>query len=124
MGEANGERRHAARVESLGQAFVMIDGDAAASYRVENLSAGGALLCDGPPISSRETVQMVLRVEPLPLLEVGARVVWRGEGASPRQGVEFIGVDATTQDAIHDAVGAILAGERGATRGRLVSWMP
>ncbi len=125
MSEANGERRHAARVESLGQAFVMFDGDTAVPYRVENLSAGGALLCDGPPIPARQTLQVVLRVEPLPPVEVGARIVWRGGGKRPRYGVEFIGMDASMEDAIHEAVGAILAGERSPEpRPKLASWLP
>jgi hypothetical protein len=115
MSRANAERRHAARIESLGQAFVMVDGgDTAIAYRVENLSSGGALLCDGPPIPWCETLQLVVRVAPLPPFECDARVVWRGDGDAPRYGVEFVSMDASAQDAIHDGVDAILAGRRDA----------
>lgn len=127
MGEAIGDvrdRRGAARVESLGQAFVLFGDEDAVTYRVENLSSGGALLSGGPPIRWGERLQLLLRVEPLPPFHVEARVVWRGEGDAARFGVEFVSLDAAAQDAIQDAVGAILSGQRGVARARLPSWLP
>jgi hypothetical protein len=126
MSEAQ-ERRQAVRVESFGRAFVMLN-DTAVPYRVENLGSGGALLSGGPPIPWRETLRLVLRVEPLAPIEVDARLVWQGDGAAPRYGVEFLSLDAEAQDAIYEAVGAILAGESAerssVTTAKLPSWLP
>ncbi len=123
------ERRAQGRVDFVGTAFVVRQVGTAETYRLENLSAGGALLSAGASLLLRERVRLVIRVAPLPAFEVEARVAWTGEGAG-EFGVEFIDASRDVEDAIHDAVVELLGGARPRRRGwrqpapKLESWLP
>jgi c-di-GMP-binding flagellar brake protein YcgR len=128
-GGYRGQRRQLDRIASLGVAYVMLDDETAVSYRVENLSVGGAALSQGPPLPWCETLRVVLKVTPIPPVEIDARIAWRTEGEAPRYGIEFVSVDAAVADAIQAAVDAILTGHRllaelPVRRARLASWLP
>ncbi len=103
------DRRLAPRGRPLGRA-VVFDGPMANEYRVENLSAGGALLLGGPvpPVGAR--LQMVLRVGSIPTDRIEARVAFRMSGPGPGFAVAFIELDASLQDLIQDVVLAAMQG--------------
>lgn len=102
-------RRLAPRAQTLGRA-VVFDGPTANEYRVENLSAGGALLVGGPvpPVGAR--LQMVLRVGSIPTDVIEARVAYRMGSAGPGFAVTFVELDASLQDLIQDVVLAAMRG--------------
>ncbi len=104
-----GERRLVPRVQALGRA-VVFDGPAAHEYRVENLSAGGALL-SGEPIPAVGTrLQLALRVGAIPGDLIEARVAYRISGRRPGFAVAFVELDASLQDLVQDVVLATLQG--------------
>jgi hypothetical protein len=82
------------------------DTETLSPYAVENLSAGGALLLDGPVLSDRQRIQLNLQGLAPHLLTVKAVVARAGstEGGIPWAGVEFVDVDAAVGDVINGFV--------------------
>jgi len=109
------ERRLAPRAQALGRA-VVFDGPRAHEYRVENLSAGGALLLGSPvpPVGSR--LQLVLRLGALPTDVIEARVAYQTASRRPGFAVAFVELDASLQDLIQDVVLAAMQGFHQPTR--------
>ena len=106
------EGRGELRAETFGRALIMADDVTAVAYRLDNLSAGGALLSDGPMQPLWKTYRLVLLLDGLPAVEVKARAVWQTEEVPPRLGVSFEHLDTTVQDMIHDVVLGILSGQK------------
>ena len=111
-GKGNGttreERRAAARAAGFGQALVSVDRRSGRAYRVENLSASGALLSGGPPLLPGRNVRLVLSLGDEPV-GLEARVVRRDDR---RTAVSFGRLDAAVEDRIQDEVVAALSGRR------------
>ncbi|MBW2459873.1 MAG: PilZ domain-containing protein [Deltaproteobacteria bacterium] len=103
------DRRLAPRAQALGRA-VVFDGPAANEYRVENLSAGGALLAGVPVPAVGTRLQMVLRVGSIPSEVIEARVTYQVGNARPGFAVAFVELDASLQDLIQDVVLAAMRG--------------
>jgi hypothetical protein len=122
------DRRVDRRDDAFGKAWIVLDDATAIPYQVENMSSGGALLAEGPPLPWRESFAMVLRVPGLPALEVTARLAWQTEGASPRYGVRFVSADSGVADAICDIACAMVGDRRAEVpalrEGSLATWLP
>lgn len=106
------DRRFEPRASHLGTAVVHVNRWWTHEYRVEDLSAGGALLTDGPPLEIGHTVGLVLRLRGLETLWVDARVLRRLHGPGGGVAVAFVDLEAAVEDLIHDVVVAALSGRR------------
>ncbi len=104
-----GNRRLAPRAQALGRA-VVFDGPTAHEYRVENLSAGGALLIGAPVPAVGTRLRLVLRVGAIPADPIEARVTHRTAGSQPGFAVAFVELEASLQDLVQDVVLATLQG--------------
>jgi hypothetical protein len=115
-----GERRFHQRREIYGKALWVRD-DTAVGYDVENLGVGGALLTGGVPLPGDETLRLVLQLDPLPPLEVEARLAWQGDRG---YGVDFIGTGADVEEAIFGLLTGHLEEVEPFARPKLASWLP
>ncbi|MFH0900393.1 MAG: PilZ domain-containing protein [Pseudomonadota bacterium] len=100
------ERRVHPRAILAASAILFLREERMGPYLVENLSAGGALLSDGPMLSMGETVKVVLQLpgrRPVNVIGRVVRVEKRREGESSFA-VAFRHSNTTTEEAIHRAV--------------------
>lgn len=128
MNEPRIDRRSEPRTAAFGVAVVISGDGTAQRYRVDNLSAGGALLTGEPALPEFEVLRLVLRVGAIPARTIEARVVWQTDGPVKGYGVTFVNLDAEIEDAIQDVVLGILGGAATTpanSRGRdIPSWLP
>jgi hypothetical protein len=85
-------------------------------YAVRNLSVGGALLTDGPPLPAGTLVEVVIHVPLYPEIRVKARVVHRVDTLDGDKctGIAFLHQNDVTEDHIQAALLSEL--ERGRKR--------
>jgi len=88
----------------LGTAVVYLDTWSAHEYRIENLSAGGAVLAGGPALPLHTLVQVVLRLGTMPSARIEARVTSTETTGQPRIAISFCSLDAALEDRLNDAV--------------------
>lgn len=82
------------------------NGDSTSTYRITNLSAGGALLADadGAEMTSNRDLHLALNLPDLQSIEVAGRVVRTlvDDNGRKKYGIAFRDVDPYTEDLIHN----------------------
>lgn len=103
------ERRRSPRSEVPASAVVLAGGRCGGRYRVENLSAGGALLVGDGRVRPGERVTMFLELPGLKPIRLGAEVLRRqGEAGDARVAVAFRQLAPGVEDTIQRVVLASL----------------
>lgn len=112
------DRRHHRRAVSNTTAHVKTR-ETLIEYTVRNLSVGGALLTDGPPLREGTLVEVVIHVPLYPEIRVPARVVHRVDTLDGDKctGLAFLHQNDVTEDHIQSALLSEL--ERSAVTGTL-----
>jgi hypothetical protein len=100
------ERRRHPRVGVDATAVVVMPGAGPVRYAVDDLSVGGALLRDGPPLMTGDVIRMALYLRSRAPLLVDAELVRRKPHDASGSGyaVAFRDLTATQEDVIQDAI--------------------
>jgi len=101
------ERRQHPRVDVVASAVVLMPGsNNPVRYVVEDLSVGGALLREGPPLQSRGVMRVVLYLKGSAPLVVDAETVRQEQDGASSSGtaIAFRRLTAVQEDIIQDAI--------------------
>ena len=101
------ERRHHPRVDVAASAVVLMPGSSSpVRYVVDDLSVGGALLRDGPPLMTGDVIRMALHLRCSAPLLLDAELVRRkpNSGLGSGYAVAFRQLTAAQEDVIQDAI--------------------
>ncbi len=95
-----------ARAAIPATAHAVRDDKILSSYRVENLSAGGALLSGDPPLVLESEYRLILNLPDSRPIALTGRVVRQHVDANGKKGygIAFQGTDADTEDYIHNVI--------------------
>ena len=100
------ERRRHPRVDVAATAVVLMPDSSSAHYMIDDLSVGGALLRDGPPLMTGDVIRMALYLRCSAPLLVDAELVRRKPGNTSGSGtaIAFRHLTAAQEDLIQDAI--------------------